>query len=222
MLDISRSCKIRTMDKCCSVKAVSARQRSVFRIVLLINVSMFLLEATAGILAYSAALLADSIDMLGDAMVYGFSLYVIEKGAVWHARAAFLKGTIMVAFGLGVLAQIVFKILYGTVPTAEVMGLVGFMALVANLLCLTLLWQRRGDDINMRSAWICSRNDVIGNVGVLLGALAVGLTSSPWPDILIGLLIAAVVFRSALFVIRDASREFNSRTDQVGDISALL
>lgn len=195
------------MDECCSVKTVSAQQRSVFRIVLLINVSMFLLEAAAGVLAYSTALLADSVDMLGDAIVYGFSLYVIGRGAVWQARAAFLKGTIMAAFGLGVLAQVVFKILHGIVPAAEIMGLVGFMALVANLLCLMLLWQRRGDDINMRSAWLCSRNDVIGNVGVLLGALAVRLTQSPWPDIIVGLLIAAVFSRSAISVIRDASRE---------------
>ena len=195
------------MDECCSIKAVPAQQRSVFRIVLLINVFMFLVEATAGILAYSTALLADSVDMLGDAIVYGFSLYVIGRGAVWQARAAFLKGTIMAAFGLGVFAQVVFKILHGIVPAAEIMGLVGLMALLANLLCLMLLWQRRGDDINMRSAWLCSRNDVISNVGVLLGALAVRLTQSPWPDIMIGLLIAAVFSRSAISVIRDASRE---------------
>jgi Co/Zn/Cd efflux system component len=151
------------MDECCSVKVVSEQQRYVFRVVLLINVFMFLLEAIAGLLAYSTALLADSVDMLGDAIVYGFSLYVIGKGAVWHARAAFLKGLIMAAFGFGVLAHVAFKILHGMVPTAEVMGLVGFMALAANLLCVTLLWQHRSDDINMRSAWICSRNDVIGN-----------------------------------------------------------
>jgi Co/Zn/Cd efflux system component len=196
------------MDECCRVNVVSEQQRHVFRVVLIINVSMFLVEAIAGILANSTALLADSVDMLGDAIVYGFSLYVIGRGAVWQPRAAFLKGIIMATFGLGILAQVVFKILHGIVPTAEVMGLVGFMALIANVVCLMLLWQRHGDDINMRSAWICSRNDVIGNVGVLLGALAVGLTSSPWPDIVIGLLIAAVFFRSAIFVIRDASREF--------------
>jgi Co/Zn/Cd efflux system component len=146
--------------------------------------------------------------MLGDAIVYGFSLYVIGRGAVWQARGAFLKGTIMAAFGVGIVAQVVFKILHGIVPTAEVMGFVGCMALVANLLCLMLLWQRRGDDVNMRSAWLCSRNDVIGNVGVLWGAIAVRLTGSAWPDIFVGLLIAAIFIRSAISVMRDASREF--------------
>jgi Co/Zn/Cd efflux system component len=196
------------MDECCTVTAISERQRSVFRIVLWINVFMFILEAVAGIAAYSTALLADSVDMLGDAIVYAFSLYVVGRGSVWQARAAMLKGIIMAAFGVGVLAQVVFKIVHGLVPSAEVMGVVGIMALAANLLCLRLLWQRRGDDINMRSAWVCSRNDVIGNVGVLVAAIAVRFTTSLWPDVVIGLLIAALFGRSAIAVIREASREF--------------
>jgi Co/Zn/Cd efflux system component len=169
---------------------------------------MFILEAMAGILVHSTALLADSVDMLGDAIVYGFSLYVIGRGSVWQARAALLKGVIMAAFGVGVLAHVAFKAAHGLLPTAEVMGIVGIMALAANLICLMLLWQHRGDDINMRSAWVCSRNDVIGNAGVLLAALAVHLTGSPWPDIVIGLLIAAIFVRSAIAIIREASQEF--------------
>ena len=196
------------MDECCTVTAISERQRSVFRTVLWINVFMFILEAVAGILSYSTALLADSVDMLGDAIVYGVSLYVVGRGSVWQARAAMLKGIIMAAFGVGVLAQVGFKIVHGLVPSAEVMGVVGIMALAANLLCLRLLWQRRGDDINMRSAWVCSRNDVIGNVGVLVAAIAVRFTTSLWPDVVIGLLIAALFGRSAIAVIREASREF--------------
>ena len=196
------------MDECCTVTTISERQRSVFRTVLWINVFMFILEAVAGILSYSTALLADSVDMLGDAIVYGFSLYVVGRGSLWQARAAMLKGIIMAAFGVGVLAQVVFKIVHGLVPSAEVMGVVGIMALAANLLCLRLLWQRRGDDINMRSAWVCSRNDVIGNVGVLVAAIAVRFTTSLWPDVVIGLLIAALFGRSAIAVIREASREF--------------
>ena len=146
--------------------------------------------------------------MLGDAIVYGFSLYVIGRGTVWQARAALLKGLIMAAFGVGVLTQVAFKTVHGLVPTAEVMGVVGIMALAANLICLMLLWQRRGDDLNMRSAWVCSRNDVIGNAGVLLAAFAVYLTGSPWPDIVIGLLIATLFVRSAIAIISEASREF--------------
>jgi Co/Zn/Cd efflux system component len=196
------------MDECCAVITISERQRRVFLTVLWINGGMFILEAVAGILAHSTALFADSVDMLGDAIVYGFSLYAASRGSVWQARAALLKGVIMAAFGVGVLAQVAFKIVYGLVPTAEVMGVVGIMALTANLICLMLLWQHRGDDINMRSAWMCSRNDVIGNLGVLFAALAVSFTNSPWPDILIGLLIAALFGRSAITVIRDASTEF--------------
>lgn len=189
------------MEECCTVTTIPLQQRRVLRTVLGINLGMFVLESVAGILAHSTALLADSVDMLGDAIVYGFSLYVIERGARWQARAALLKGGIMAAFGVGILAQVAFKIHLGLVPTAEVMGEVGMMALVANLLCLMLLWQRHGDDINMRSAWLCSRNDVIANAGVLVAALAVRLTGSPWPDIAIGLLIAALFGRSAVAVI---------------------
>jgi Co/Zn/Cd efflux system component len=172
--------KMRSMDECCAVTSISGQQRRVFRTVLWINVCMFILEAVAGIVAHSTALLADSVDMLGDAIVYGFSLYVVSRGSVWQARAALLKGIIMAAFGVGVLAQVAFKIVHGLVPTAEVMGVVGIMALAANLLCLVLLWRRRSDDINIRSAWVCSRNDVIGNVGVLLAALAVRFTGCEW------------------------------------------
>ena len=169
---------------------------------------MFILEATAGILVNSTSLLADSVDMLGDAIVYGFSLYVVGRGSVWQALAAWLKGVIMAAFGVGMLIQVAFKTVYGLVPIAEVMGIVGIIALTANFICLALLWQSRSDDINMRSAWICSRNDVIGNLGVLLAALTVHLISSPWPDIVIGLLIASLFVRSAIAIIREASQEF--------------
>jgi len=187
---------------------VSDQQRRVFRIVFWINVIMFLLEAGAGILSHSTALLADSVDMLGDAIVYGFSLYVIGRGGTWQARAAILKGLIMAVFGLGVFVQVVIKVSQGLVPVAEVMGLFGALALIANVFCLILLWRHRHDDINMRSSWVCSRNDVIGNIGVLLAALGVSLTGSAWPDIVIGLLVAAIFCRSAILVLREAKQEF--------------
>jgi Co/Zn/Cd efflux system component len=194
------------VDECCEVRAIPREQRRVLHVVLWINAAMFLTESTAGILAHSSALFADSIDMLGDAIVYGFSLYVIGRGLAWQARAALLKGIIMAAFGVGVVVQVVLKIAQGLTPTVEVMGGVGALAFVANLACLALLWRRRGDDINMRSAWICSRNDVLGNAAVLVAAGAVAATASPWPDVVIGLLVASVFGRSAVQVIRDASR----------------
>jgi Co/Zn/Cd efflux system component len=194
------------MDECCEVREVPREQRRVLHVVLWINAAMFLIESTAGVLAHSTALFADSIDMLGDAIVYGFSLYVIGRGIVWQARAARLKGIVMAAFGVGVLVQVAVKIAQGLTPTVEVMSEVGALAFAANLGCLALLWRRRGDDINMRSAWICSRNDVIGNAAVLVAAGAVAATGSPWPDIVIGLLVASVFGRSAVQVLREATR----------------
>src|SRR6185503_13570734 len=123
------------MDECCEVREVPRDQRRVLYIVLWINAAMFLAESIAGLLAHSTALLADSVDMLGDAIVYGFSLYVIGRGIVWQSRAALLKGLIMAAFGVGVLVQVVVKIAHGLTPTVELMGAVGLVALAANLAC---------------------------------------------------------------------------------------
>ena len=198
------------MTDCCEITAdFTARQQRVLRIVLAINAAMFLAEATAGLLAHSTALLADSVDMLGDAIVYGFSLYVVGRGAVWQARGALLKGVIMAAFGAGVLIEVALKLIGGVVPAAPTMGAVGALALVANSVCLTLLWPRRGDDVNMRSAWKCSLNDVAGNAGVLLAAAGVALTGHAWPDIAVGLVIAALFATTAVGVIRDARRQLH-------------
>ena len=182
------------------------RQRRVLRVVLAINVVMFLVEFLSGILAHSTALLADSVDMLGDAIVYGFSLYVVSRGAVWLTRAALLKGLIMAGFGVGVLVEVSANLVRGTVPTAEVMGGIGLLALLANAACLLLLWRHRTDDINMRSAWICSLNDVAGNAGVLLASAGVMTARSAWPDIAVGLLIAGMFSISAITVLGGARR----------------
>ena len=195
------------MQDCCEITAdFTERQRRVLRVVLWINVAMFLVESTAGLLAHSTALFADSVDMLGDAIVYGFSLYVVARGPVWQARGALLKGVIMAAFGAGVLAEVALKLIGGAVPVAQTMGAIGALALAANVACLALLWLRRADDVNMRSAWTCSLNDVAGNVGVLLAGAGVALTGRAWPDIAVGLLIAALFATSAVNVIRDARR----------------
>jgi Co/Zn/Cd efflux system component len=200
------------MKDCCEVRSdVPERQRRVLHIVLWINVAMFLTESIAGVLAGSTALLADSVDMLGDAIVYGFSLYVVARGAAWQARAALLKGLIMAAFGVGVLVQVTVKLLAGVVPSAEVMGGIGILALAANGACLALLWRHRTDDINMRSAWICSLNDVGGNAAVLVASAAVALTGSGWPDIIVGLMIAGMFGASAVSVIRSATRRLRKR-----------
>lgn len=183
---------------------VPARQRRVLRVVLAINAAMFLVELVAGLLAHSTALLADSVDMLGDTIVYGFSLYVVGRGTVWQARGALLKGGIMAAFGVGVLVEVAFKIAHGLVPAAGVMSVTGVVALAANASVLAFLSRHRADDVNMRSAWLCSRNDVVANVAVVLAAGGVALTGSAWPDIAVGLGIAALFATSAVDVIRQA------------------
>jgi Co/Zn/Cd efflux system component len=193
------------MKDCCETpRAVAEQQRRVLQIVLAVNAAMFVLEFVAGLAASSTALLADSVDMLGDAIVYGFSLYVVGRGPVWQARGARLKGAIMAAFGVGVLADAVLKLLRGVVPSAEVMSGVGVLALAANACVLALLWRRRDDDVNMRSVWLCSRNDVLANGGVLAAAGGVALTGSGWPDLLVGLAIAALFTGSAIEVFRAA------------------
>jgi Co/Zn/Cd efflux system component len=192
------------MDECCEIRPVHARQRRVLQAVLWINLGMFLAELGAGLVAHSTALVADSADMLGDAIVYGFSLYVVARAPVWQARAALLKGVIMAAFALGIVIEVATKLARGLTPEATIMWVVALSALVANAAVLGLLWRHRVDDINMRSAWLCSRNDVIANGGVVLAALGVGLAGSAWPDILVGLGIAALFATSAVGVIREA------------------
>jgi Co/Zn/Cd efflux system component len=203
---------IETMDDCCvntagALERLRERQAATLRLVLAANAAMFVVELVSGLLAGSVALLADSLDMLGDALVYGFSLYVVARGAVWKARAAVAKALMMGLFGAFVLGQVVYKLLYPQLPTFETMGVVGALALAVNGVCFALLWRHRGEDINMRSVWLCSRNDLIANVAVLLAAWAVWVTLSPWPDIAVGALICAVFLRSAVLVAREACVE---------------
>jgi Co/Zn/Cd efflux system component len=197
-------------DKTCEIEALRSRQSSTLTIVLGINIVMFFIELTAGLIASSVSLVADSLDMLGDALVYGFSIYVVARGARMKAKAALLKGGIMATFGLFVLGQVVFKVVFPQVPVFEAIGAIGLLALAANSLCLVLLWRHRADDINMSSVWLCSRNDIIANISVLVAAIGVWLTHSGWPDILVGLALAALFLRSALFVLRGAMTEFRA------------
>jgi len=202
-------------DKACEIETLRDRQSSTLKIVLGINTVMFLVELTAGLLAGSISLIGDSLDMLGDALVYGFSIYVVARGARMKAKAALLKGSIMAAFGLFVLGQAFYKMVFPQIPLFETIGAIGLLALAANSICLVLLWRHRADDINMSSVWLCSRNDIIANVSVLCAALGVWLTSSGWPDILVGLALAALFLRSALFVLRGAMKHLRAFHAQI-------
>jgi len=204
-----------TGQACCDVHAVESGQRRALNIALVVNATMFLIEFGAGLLGHSTALLADSLDMLGDALVYGFSLYVVGRGPRWLARGALLKGSVMAVFAAGVAGEAVFKLLHGALPDARVMGLLGLLALAANTSCLLLLRRHRRDDINMRSAWVCSRNDVLANLGVLVAAAGVAITGAGWPDIAVGTLIAFLIAASAWRVMRQALRQLRTPLAQV-------
>lgn len=197
-------------DKACELEAIRERQSSTLKWVLAINTFMFVVELTAGLMSDSLSLLADSLDMLGDALVYGFSLYVVARGPEMKARAALLKGGIMAVFGLFVLGQAIYKILVPQLPIFEAIGAVGLLALAANGICFVMLWKHRAEDINMSSVWLCSRNDIIANIAVLFAAAGVWLANSGWPDILVGLALAALFLRSALFVLREAIAELRT------------
>jgi cation diffusion facilitator family transporter len=202
------------MDPCCEAKAseltaLRLRQSRVLAAVLAINLAMFCVEFAAGLLAGSTALLADSLDMLGDSLVYGFSLFVLHRSLTWRARAALAKGGIMAAFGVGVLLEAFLRLSTGVPPMAPVMAVIGTFALVANTLCFALLWRHRGDDINLRSTWLCSRNDLIANAAVLVAAAAVARSGSLWPDLIVGAGIAALFLRTAASVLRESIAELS-------------
>ncbi len=179
-------------------------------LVLAINGMMFLVELGAGLLARSVALQADSLDMLGDALVYGVSLAVVGRSAQWRGRAAQLKGAVMLAFGVAVLGQVVLKVLRGVPPDATIVTSTGALALVANLACLGLLYRHRSDDINMHSTWVCSRNDILANAGVILSAGGVAVFGSIWPDVLVSLAIVALFLRSATKVLAAAAGDLRA------------
>src|SRR5258705_8925950 len=175
--------------------------------VLAISGVLFVVEAGAGLLAHSTALLADSLDMLGDSLVYAFSLYVLWRSAEWSATAAVLKGMVMAAFGIGVLAEAVYKATAAIVPSAGTMGIIGALVLLGNGICFLLLFRHRSDDLNMRSTWLCSRNDIIANLSVLVAAIGVKVFDASWPDIAVGVAIAALFLKSAFTVLRESFLE---------------
>lgn len=179
-------------------------------IVLVINALMFFVEGLAGVLAHSTALLADALDMLGDTLVYGFSLFVLARSSRWQASAALMKGGFMLAFGLGVMGEAVYKAFHPIMPNVETMGVIGSLAFAANLVCFILLYRHRGDNLNMSSTWLCSRNDLIANVGVLLAAASSYGFASRWPDIIIGVVIASLFLSSAYNVLRQSLLAFNT------------
>lgn len=186
------------------------RFRRALWIALWVNASMFVVEIIAGFNASSASLLADAIDFLGDAANYVISLAVLSMGMLWRSRAALIKGSTMFLFGLFVLSKVVWDFIHGTSPEALTMGSIGLLALIANLSVALLLYTFRTGDADMRSVWLCSRNDAIGNVAVMIAAAGVFGSGQAWPDLLVAALMGSLAVSAGVSVIKQAKQEMRA------------
>ncbi|WP_374524821.1 cation transporter [Sphingopyxis sp.] len=196
-------------DQCCAGKSGKSalndpKWRRVLWIALIINAAMFGVEIVAGVAADSRALQADALDFLGDSANYAISLGVAGMAIAWRARAALLKAATMLAFGLWVFASAVWGFVAGTAPEAATMGIIGALALVSNVVVALMLYRWRTGDANMRSVWICSRNDAIGNLAVMAAALGVFGTGQGWPDLLVAAIMAGLAIWGSIDVFRHA------------------
>ena len=205
-------------DSCCAPppldlgsKKQDRAYRRVLVIILVINAVMFGVEVIAGVAAGSASLQADALDFLGDAANYAISLLVVGMALRCRASAALAKGATMGLFGLWVIGAVFWHTVHGTLPSAFTMGTVGVAALLANAASFGLLWAYRQGDANMRSAWICTRNDVLGNLAVLLAALGVFGTGTGWPDVIVATIMAGLALQGAVLVIRQAVGELRAQ-----------
>ena len=198
---------------------VDPRYKLVLWVVIIINAVMFFVEMTAGRMAGSQALQADALDFLGDAVTYGLSLAVIGMSLKVRSSAAMLKGISLAIMGLWVFGSTVYQFFILGLPKAEIMGGIGFLALAANLASVLLLMRYKDGDANVRSVWLCSRNDAIGNVAVMIASVAVWFTATAWPDLIVALIMAGLFLRSSQLILRQSWQEFTSGQD-LGGVSA--
>ena len=205
------------MDQCCEKKAaalVAKRQGSAVRIVLGLNLTMFVVELVGGQLAHSTALFGDSLDMLGDTLAYGATLFALHKGMRVRAQASLFKSGLMGLVAIGVIVQAVLRTVRGTAPEPAVMGAFAALAFAANAACLVILMKHRDDDTNMRSAWACSRNDLASNVLVIAAGALVAATGSWIPDVAVGVIIASLYLTSSISTLLASSRELRTIASQ--------
>ncbi|TDM08476.1 MAG: cation transporter [Ideonella sp. MAG2] len=186
---------------------VSPRYRRVLWAALLINAGMAAVEIVSSRMTGSVSLLADAADFMGDAANYAVSLWALGVAAVWRARTAWLKGLCMALYGLGVLAVALWQWRQGGLPQASAMGLIGALALAANLAVAAMLYAFREGDANMRAVWLCTRNDAIGNVAVLMAAALVAVSGQGWPDLVVAAGMAALGLTGGISVMRQAREE---------------
>ena len=194
-------------SRCSSNTLITPRYRKILMVALAINAAMFIVEVVGGFSSGSVSLMADAIDFFGDAMNYAISLLVLSMSLTWRARAALVKGITMGLFGLFVLASAIWSFIHGKVPEPYTMGLIGMLALAANVSVALMLYAYREGDANMRSVWLCSRNDAIGNLAVILAAVGVFGSGSAWPDLLVALIMAGLGLSASIQVSRQALRE---------------
>jgi len=191
----------------CEIEIRNREQSRVLTVLLAINGVMFIAEIIAGIIGDSTALIADSLDMLADATVYAIGLYAVGRSLLVKAKAAHISGIFQILLGLGVLFDIVRRFIVGSEPESMMMMAVGVVALIANSICLMLIYKHRQGEVHMRASWIFSKNDVIANLGVICAGVLVAWLDSPWPDLVIGLVIAMLVVRGGVHIIKDANGE---------------
>lgn len=195
---------------CCDTASLDAAQaslRTVLWTALGINAAMFLVEGGAGLLSRSVSLQADALDFLGDSATYALSLFVVGRPLRWRAGAALAKGMAMALFGIWVIGATLHSALTSEVPSAVTMGTVGALAFVANIVCALLLFRFRGGDANMRSVWLCSRNDALGNLAVMVAATGVFASGTHWPDIAVAVVLATLALTASVQVVRQAMAE---------------
>ena len=191
----------------CEVEIKDQSQRQVLYWLLGINATMFVIEMGIGLFADSTALIADSLDMLADAVVYGVALYAIGKSLLHKANAARISGFFQMALGVLIIIDIVRRSIYGSEPVSGLMMAMGAVALVANVICLVIIRKQRNEEVHMRASWIFSANDVIANLGVIFAGVLVFWLDSRWPDLVIGVIVSCVVLRGAKMILEDAKNE---------------
>ena len=191
----------------CEVEIKDQSQRQVLYWLLGINATMFVIEMGIGLLANSTALIADSLDMLADAVVYGVALYAIGKSLLHKANAARISGFFQMALGVLIIIDIVRRSIYGSEPVSGLMMAMGAVALIANVICLVIIRKQRNEEVHMRASWIFSANDVIANLGVIFAGVLVFWLDSRWPDLVIGVIVSCVVLRGAKMILEDAGNE---------------
>lgn len=200
----------------CEVEIKDASQKRVLYWLLGINATMFFVEMTVGILADSTALIADSMDMLADAVVYGIGIYAVGKSILHKAKAAKISGYFQLLLGVIILIDITRRLFLGSEPISSLMIGVGFIALIANVVCLVIIRNHKNDEVHMRASWIFSANDVIANMGVIIAGVLVVWLDSRVPDLVIGCIVSIVVLRGAWMILKDAKQEVLNSEVQKG------